>query len=429
MRYVFYFFFLFFVIVFTSQIDAQTKFRRGIFLHHSTGLCNWGPNGSNTSVPQEILNYNTQHNYTGIDAVNFSKSWFPVNLDNEWNTWDNIFRGTSSESIETFLQTNKILMVKSCYPSSAIIGQGVASDTLTPAKKTIYNYKWHWRNILKVMKNHPENFFIIWTNAPLTQNTTSPQSATWAKQFCVWAKDTLANGLDPLFGAFPLNVYVLDYFSKLADTNGYLPLQYAVSATDPHPNAASTQLVAPQLVQEMFDNSIQYEQIFATTFPLSVSIINGWNIVSVPGLHPTNQNVNTWWQNRNPLADVYNWTTTYNPVSSTAPTLGYWMNHNGVQTYNTGDEWPAGGIQIANHNPVAVTTGWNLIGGYEVNTPVSSLTTTPPGLIVPNSIYGWNGTYFNADNLVPGYGYWILVTGNGVINFGTEGNEIFTKSK
>ena len=57
-----------------------------------------------------------------------------------------------------------------------------------------------------------------------------------------------------------------------------------------------------------------------------------------------------------------------------------------------------------------------MIGGYE-NTPlVSGLTTTPADLIVPGTVYGWTGTYSNATNLVPGYGYWVLSNGNGVIN-------------
>lgn len=34
---------------------AQTvRFRSGIFLHHSTGGCIWGPNGSSTSVPIQM---------------------------------------------------------------------------------------------------------------------------------------------------------------------------------------------------------------------------------------------------------------------------------------------------------------------------------------------------------------------------------------
>ncbi|QQS35300.1 MAG: carbohydrate-binding protein [Ignavibacteriales bacterium] len=154
----------------------------------------------------------------------------------------------------------------------------------------------------------------------------------------------------------------------------------------------------------------------SSTFQLSVSVQNGWNMVSVPGLHPVNQNVNTWWSGRNPLADVYKWTNTYEAVTNTEPSEGYWMLHTGDQTYNTGDEWPAGGIQFVSHDPIAVTQGWNMIGGYENSAPVSGLTTTPPGLIVTNTVYGWNGTYFSPTNLEPGFGYWVLLSGPGVIN-------------
>ena len=65
------------------------------------------------------------------------------------------------------------------------------------------------------------------------------------------------------------------------------------------------------------------------TVQLSVNIADGWNMVSTPGLHPTNQNVSTWWPNRNTLADVYKWNGTYTVVTNTTPAEGYWMLHTG----------------------------------------------------------------------------------------------------
>ena len=50
-----------------------------------------------------------------------------------------------------------------------------------------------------------------------------------------------------------------------------------------------------------------YEEIIQTTFPFIVSIFNGWNMVSVPGVNPAGQGVSTWWPNRNTQADVYKW--------------------------------------------------------------------------------------------------------------------------
>jgi hypothetical protein len=206
-----------------------------------------------------MAKYNSSHGLTGNNAVSMTEQWWPSD-DNEWATWHNIFLNRDQNNdIQPFLQNNKIIVIKSCFPSSNIYETGSPSDTLDPTNKTIYNYKWHWRNIVKVMRAHPENFFAIWTNAPLVANETNNQEARLSNQLCRWAKDTLAAGNDPIFGAFPANAYVFDFFHKLADSNGKLPSQYAAGSGDSHPNAAATNLVAPQFVTEIFDAAIAYE--------------------------------------------------------------------------------------------------------------------------------------------------------------------------
>jgi hypothetical protein len=227
--------------------------RNGIFLHHSTGLCIWGPNGSTTTVPDEVTVYNTSKGLTGSNAFSLSETWWPNNPDeNEWERWHRIYENQDPAAVITsYYSTYRIIITKSCFPSSAIGSIGQPSDTTDPTSKTIYNYKWHWRHIVNVMKTHSGNFFVIWTNAPLIAAETTPSEAQLSHEFCMWAKDTLARGLDPIAGTFPKNVYVFDFFHKLADANHYLPAQY--SQGDSHPNAAATQLVAPLLVKEMFD--------------------------------------------------------------------------------------------------------------------------------------------------------------------------------
>jgi len=130
-----------------------------------------------------------------------------------------------------------------------------------------------------------------------------------------------------------------------------------------------------------WDGIILRSSIPVITFQLTVSIDNGWNMVSIPGLHPDNQNVETWWSGKDPTAKVFKFNSIYQTVTTATPSEGYWMKHSGAQVYNTGDEWPAGGILIVTHNPIVATAGWNLIGGYESIVPTGSLTTTPPGLI------------------------------------------------
>jgi hypothetical protein len=149
-------------------------------------------------------------------------------------------------------------------------------------------------------------------------------------------------------------------------------------------------------------------------FMFTVLIADGWNMVSIPGLHPTDQNVNTWWAFRDMSANVFRYSGVYQPVTTVAPATGYWMKHAGARTYNVGDEWPAGGFQNVPHNPIPGTAGWNLIGGYELVAWAANVTTNPPGL-QSGPIYKYLGGYSEALSLEPGYGYWIKLTGAGQI--------------
>ena len=151
------------------------------------------------------------------------------------------------------------------------------------------------------------------------------------------------------------------------------------------------------------------------TFQLTVPLLAGWNIVSIPGLHPDNQNVTTWWSGKDPAAGVFKYSGNYQMVTTAELRTGYWMKNLSNQTYSTGDEWPASGILAVAHDAINGNTGWNLIGGYEYNAAVSGITTTPPGL-QDSPVYGYSGGYQMVDYLIPGYGYWIKLSGNGLIN-------------
>jgi hypothetical protein len=147
------------------------------------------------------------------------------------------------------------------------------------------------------------------------------------------------------------------------------------------------------------------------SLPLSVNIHTGWNIVSIPGLHPVDQHINTWWSGRDQQTSVYSFTNEYTPVTVAAPGKGYWMKHTGNKTYNTGDEWPGDGITVFPNVPIAGNSGWNLIGGYNFNALVSGLTTIPSGAIT-TSVFGFSDVsgYIPVTALVPGYGYWIKLS-------------------
>jgi hypothetical protein len=90
------------------------------------------------------------------------------------------------------------------------------------------------------------------------------------------------------------------------------------------------------------------------------------------------------------------------------------MKHAGALTYNTGEEWPVGGINVVSHDPIAGASGWNMFGGYELVVTAANVTTNPPGL-QSGSIFKYSGGYQVATTLDPGYGYWIKLNAAGQI--------------
>jgi len=265
------FLFVIILIGLISNIFPQTLFRDGIFLLHSTGSCiYWSPDSlATTNIQLEIPEYNLSHNYTGDEAISMDAIWAPNNpLGNDWFTWHEIFDNNDpNNDIQPYLQNYKIIVIKSCYSSSLIVGEGSPSDTLNPEILSIYNYKWHWRSIIQVMKQHPDNFFAIWTNAPYRGGY-----GDLSHLFCKWAKDTLATGNDPILGAFPENVYVFDFFHMLASqqSNWWLPdslSHWNGTSSESHPGGRATNLVAPLFVQEIFDAAIAYE----TSIPVELT--------------------------------------------------------------------------------------------------------------------------------------------------------------
>jgi hypothetical protein len=80
--------------------------------------------------------------------------------------------------------------------------------------------------------------------------------------------DTLAAGMDTLYGAFPDNVFIYDYFT-LVDSSNFMPLSLADDQYDSHPNAAGADLVAPDFVEKAFDAAIYYEEHYPLPVELS----------------------------------------------------------------------------------------------------------------------------------------------------------------
>lgn len=135
-------------------------------------------------------------------------------------------------------------------------------------------------------------------------------------------------------------------------------------------------------------------------------IINtGWNYISIPKLGG-NMTVDYLMPTR--ISPVYDYSVNgYQIVDDLQNGKGYIVKFSYPQyIYIEGDSV---------YFPVQVNAGWNLIGPYNQNVPVSQINIIPPGIILSDFYGVGEYGYFSANVLEIGKGYWIKTASNGQI--------------
>jgi hypothetical protein len=166
----------------------------------------------------------------------------------------------------------------------------------------------------------------------------------------------------------------------------------------------------------------------AAVFPFSVTIEKGLNLISIPGYHPIDQDADTWWEFKDTYIKVYN--SSYQAVTDLEPGKAYWLLHNGFRSFKTGDEWPIDGFLYSPNYPIPGRAGWNYIGIYNYDIPVSAIKTTPENLLDGFIFKFKQGVgYSPVELLIPGYGYMIYLTDDGLINLPDSGVSVLSSFK
>lgn len=137
----------------------------------------------------------------------------------------------------------------------------------------------------------------------------------------------------------------------------------------------------------------------------SLSVSNGWNMISMPFLSDNMTSSNLF---PTATSSAYGFDGGYIIVDTLVIGKGYWLKFNENQQ-----------VQICGsatgENTVPVKAGWNMFGVYEEDIPSSQITSTPQGIIA-TYCFGFNNSYYIADTLESGRGYWVKVTQDGVLN-------------
>jgi hypothetical protein len=283
------------VIIFTSlffNIFPQQSFRRTAYLSQSVGthIYDHSQVGSpgTTTVPNEVAIYNSTNGFAddNVFTIYNPTNDYPPGGNQMWK-WKAAFYDEMNTALippqlynfkEDYLDTDAydIIMVKFCAASQSGIWfwwyEG-PQDTLNyPFTQSTYNYQWYMRKIVRKMEQYPEKFFFMWNIPSATEEEGQPADMQRLADFNTWMMDTLATGLDATYGAFPPNVKIFDFFNLLKSPNSnYMDPIYRDSPTDYHPNALASSVVAPILVQQMFNAALAYEGII----PVELTLFNG----------------------------------------------------------------------------------------------------------------------------------------------------------
>ncbi|MDI6765662.1 MAG: SdrD B-like domain-containing protein [Bacteroidota bacterium] len=139
---------------------------------------------------------------------------------------------------------------------------------------------------------------------------------------------------------------------------------------------------------------------FGNRFTISLSVSEGWNMVSIPitvsyyqksVLFPT------------AISDAFSFQRNYVNISTLSNGMGYWLKFNTAQI-----------IQLHGlprfQEVIDVQEGWNMIGSISGDIPVNTIITIPTEMIVGqflNFVLGEG--YVRANTLEPGKAYWVKV--------------------
>jgi len=216
---------------------AQPERVQVLFMHHSTGegvIWQGGVREAFTALGYDFWD----HGYNEEGLVDPTGNYLGVN----WNVpgdntdpdgWFNIFnQPVTDPPSNTFshMLAYDVVIFKSCFPSS-----NIDSDAM------FQEYQRYFLSMRDVMDQHPDTLFIPFTTPPLVPNETSTENAARARR---WAEYLTS---DEYLAGHP-NIQVFDFFSHLADENGFLRAEYRSDEWDSHPNEIANRAVGPVLV-------------------------------------------------------------------------------------------------------------------------------------------------------------------------------------
>jgi|GEM_PF-2972667 len=151
-------------------------------------------------------------------------------------------------------------------------------------------------------------------------------------------------------------------------------------------------------------------RIIVTVPPPIVTVVDslfaGWNLISIPVQVADPRSSILFPSATSP---AFGYQGKYITQSDLSNGIGYWLK------FQTNGSISLTGFEVA-RDTFDVLKGWNMIGSISTSLPRASIISQPAG-IIGSSIFGYNGSYFIADSILPGKGYWVKTNQSGKLIF------------
>lgn len=154
-----------------------------------------------------------------------------------------------------------------------------------------------------------------------------------------------------------------------------------------------------------------------TSFSVNRTVAAGWNMVSLP-VGAADRQTAVLFPGASSRAFAYDGV--YRPEPTLSTGAGYWLKFNNGQTV------PLTGSPVV-RDTINALKGWNMIGSLAIRRPHTAITSAPSG-IVNSPLFGFDGSYFVADTLVPGFGYWVRLSQAGKLMLDTTAGSSFPRT-
>ena len=212
----------------------------------------------------------------------------------------------------------------------------------------------------------------------------------------------------------------MTYQLDLRSDQDSVELTWDMRAVPPRYNSVKLKQTSPAngLVIDLLEESsaiIGATASQTTTFELAlreaidVTLIPGWNLISIPGQPLDNNPQSLISPESGIVPPFYRWeatTFTYQQVEELRVGEGYW-----ILTTNDSESKLEIPYRSVDSYTQSLSTGWNMIGSLNQSADFSQPIDTPDNSIFPQSLFSWEATGFSyqlSNQIEPGKGYWVL---------------------